>query len=73
MSILKELEKKLTEAQIQVAEVPTLKNQIAEMYSYVHSNLDPVLELVNEIADTKEGKALLDKAIEKRMAKIERE
>jgi len=42
-------------------EIKSLKTQIANIYDYVQKNLDPLLDVVNAIADTDEGKALLKK------------
>jgi integrase len=47
--------------------VQSLEKQIGEMYEFVHKNLDPMLELFNEIADTAEGKALLKKLHEEKL------
>jgi site-specific recombinase XerD len=47
-------------------EIKSLKTQIANIYDYVQKNLDPLLDVVNTIAETEEGKALLKKIQEKR-------
>ena len=50
-------------------EIQSLKAQISSMYTFVHYNLDPVLDLFNEIAATPDGKALLKKMREEKQAK----
>ena len=45
--------------------------QIASMYEFVHKTYDPAMELLNEIADTPEGKELLKKLQDKKLDKIE--
>jgi len=41
--------------------VKSLETQIANIYDYVQKNLDPLLDVVNAIAETEEGEALLKK------------
>jgi integrase len=50
-----------------------LRKQIENMYTYVHKNLDPLLDVVNTIAETEEGKALLKKIQEEKQAKTLRD
>jgi integrase len=54
-------------------EIQSLKAQISNMYTFVHYNLDPVLDLFNEIAATPEGKALIKKIQEEKQAKALRD
>ena len=42
-------------------EIKSLKEQIGNMYKFVHENLDPVLDTFSALAATPEGKAALDK------------
>jgi len=50
-----------------------LKTQISSIYAYVHKNLDPLVDVVNAIADTEEGKELLKKIQEEKQAKTLRD
>jgi integrase/flagellin-specific chaperone FliS len=46
-----------------------LRKQIENMYTYVHKNLDPLLDVVNDIAKYEEGRVLLKKIQEEKQAK----
>lgn len=61
------LEEKVKE---QDKEIQSLKAQISSMYTFVHYNLDPVLDLFNEITATDEGRALLKKIQEEKQVNI---
>jgi integrase len=45
-----------------------LKTQISSTYAYVHKNLDPLLDVVNAIADTEEGRELIKRINEEKQA-----
>ena len=45
--------------------------QIKDMYEFVHKTYDPVMEMLNELADTPDGKELIEKLNAKKQAKIE--
>lgn len=49
-------------------EIKSLETQIANIYGYVQKNLDPLLDVVNTISETEEGKALLKKIQEEKQA-----
>jgi hypothetical protein len=38
------------------------------MYRFVHKNLDPLVDVVNTIADTEEGRALLKRIQQEKQA-----
>ena len=48
-------------------EIKSLEEQISGMYKFVHKTYDPAIEILNEIADIPEGKALLKKLLEAKM------
>ena len=48
-------------------EINSLRNQIGSMYKFVNKNLDPLLDLVNDIAAMPEGAALLKKIKTKKL------
>jgi len=50
-------------------EIKSLKTQIVNIYDYVQKNLDPLVDVVNAIADTEEGRILLKKIQEKKQTK----
>jgi outer membrane murein-binding lipoprotein Lpp len=45
-----------------------LKTQIKNIYAYVHKNLDPLVDVVNAIADTEEGRELIKRINEEKQA-----
>jgi integrase len=45
-----------------------LKTQISSIYAYVHKNLDPLLDVVNAIAETEEGRELIKRINEEKQA-----
>ena len=45
--------------------IKSFEVQIGDIYKFVHENLDPVLDTFNELVDTPEGKAALEKLREK--------
>jgi len=49
-------------------EIKSLKDQIGNMYEFVHKNLDPMLDLIDEISNTPEGVELLKKLNAKKQA-----
>jgi septal ring factor EnvC (AmiA/AmiB activator) len=49
-------------------EIKSLETQIASIYGYVHKNLDPLLDVVNAIADTEEGRELIKRINEEKQA-----
>jgi site-specific recombinase XerD len=54
-------------------EIKSIKEQISGMYEFVHKNLDPVLDLFNEIMATSEGKELLKKIHQEKAIAEQRE
>ncbi len=46
-----------------------LLQQISSMYEFVHKTYDPAMELLNEVADTSEGKELIKKLHAKKLEK----
>jgi site-specific recombinase XerD len=54
-------------------EIKSLKTKIANIYDYVQKNLDPLVDVVNAIAETDEGRALLKKIQEEKQAKTLRD
>jgi integrase len=48
-----------------------LEQKINAMYEFVHKTYDPVMELLNEISDTPNGKELIEKLHAKKQRKIE--
>jgi integrase len=46
-----------------------LLQQISSMYEFVHKTYDPAMELLNEVADTPEGKELIKKLHAKKLEK----
>ena len=52
-------------------EIKSLKEQISSMYVFVHKNLDPLLDVIDEVSNTPEGAELLKKLQAKKQAKIE--
>jgi len=50
-----------------------LEQQINSMYTFVHKNLDPLLDVIDEISNTPEGTELLKKLQAKKQGKIEEE
>jgi integrase len=49
-----------------MVEKEELKEQIAKLYDYVHKNFDPLLDLVNEIATTEDGRKQIQQAQQRR-------
>ena len=49
-----------------------LEKQISDMYKFVHKTYDPAIEILNEIADAPEGKALLKKLHEAKIQEYEK-
>ena len=50
-----------------------LRKQIENMYAFVHKNLDPLLDVVNAISETDEGRALLKRIQEEKQSKALRD
>ena len=72
---VEEMQSEFQLTKIQLAEViakqqkdkEKLEQQISSMYTFVHKNLDPAMEMLNEVASTPEGAELIEKLKEKKL------
>jgi len=69
------LKEEMNKVKIQFADTlaqqkQTFDKQVSDIYKYVGKNLDPIVDLFEEIAGTPEGEALIKKLREKKQAKM---
>jgi len=69
------LKEEMNKTKIQFADMlaeqkAKFEKEVSDIHKYVEKNLNPVLDLFNEITDTPEGKALLKKLREEKQAKL---
>ena len=63
-----ELEEKVrAEPSLADERIRSLEKQIADMYAFVHKNLDPLLDVIDEISNTPEGAELIKKLKAKKL------